>query len=184
MDDISQVLKIVCDFFNKNDMKYVVVGGIAVMYHGVPRTTVDIDFIIDLNDEEITQFVSFMQSENFEVALDDALDSMREKTHIIVFVGDGLLRLDLQGVISDFDRKTLNRSIFVSHLGTSLNLGSVEDTLINKILFQGEQDLRYALGIITRNREMLDFEYVEEMCMKLGIHKEWKIFKDTHSGVY
>ncbi len=161
-------------------MKYVVVGGIAVMYHGVPRTTVDIDFILDLSEQEIEQFGLFMQSENFEVSLEGIVDTLKEGTHITVFVGDGLLRLDLQGVITEFDRLTLERSIQVEHLGTTLRLGSVEDTLINKILFQGEQDLRDALGILVRNKEHLNFEYIEQMCSKLDILEEWKIFKANY----
>ena len=44
MTDIEKVLRVVCEFLNENNMRYVVVGEIAMMYHGVPRTTVDIDF--------------------------------------------------------------------------------------------------------------------------------------------
>ncbi|MHA2045801.1 MAG: hypothetical protein ACW99G_13480, partial [Candidatus Thorarchaeota archaeon] len=44
-----------------------------------------------------------------------------------------------------------------------------EDTLVNKILFQGEQDLRDALGIFTRNHEKLDIEYIQSISSMLGI---------------
>jgi hypothetical protein len=50
MIDIEKVLKDVCDFLNENDLRYVIVGGIAVMYHGVPRTTVNIDLRNQLSE--------------------------------------------------------------------------------------------------------------------------------------
>jgi hypothetical protein len=48
-------------------------------------------------------------------------------------------------------------------------IGSAEDAFINKILFQGEQDLRDALGIFTRNQEKLDFDYIRSTSNMLGI---------------
>jgi len=63
VDDIVEVLRLVCGYLNGNDMAYVIVGGIVVMYHGVPRTTVGIDFILRLENYEIEQFASFLESE-------------------------------------------------------------------------------------------------------------------------
>lgn len=180
MDDIVEVLGLVCNYLNENDRGYVIVEGIAVMYHGVPRTTVDIDFILKLDDYEIEQFASFLNSEGFDASKMDLKDALRNGTHCTVFVGDGLLRLDLQGISSHFDEKTLERRISVEFAGVQMYLGSAEDTLINKILFQGEQDLQDARGILVRNEEDLDYAYIEMMCTELGIYDEWIEFKENH----
>lgn len=37
--------------FSKNDIKYVLVGGLAVVLHGHPRLTTDIDLVIGLEEE-------------------------------------------------------------------------------------------------------------------------------------
>ena len=173
---IDEVLRIVCTFLNKRKIDYVVVGGIAVMYHGVPRTTVDIDLIIQLDESEIEDFTSYLQSQEFDIAKDNLTDALAENSHCTVFVDESLLRLDIQGVISKFDGMTLQRAITVHHLGTNLRLGTVEDTMVNKILFEGEQDLRDALGIYQRNSENLDYEYIEETCSSLGIKDKWTAF--------
>ncbi|MGM0687366.1 MAG: hypothetical protein ACQET3_10385 [Promethearchaeati archaeon] len=117
MDDIVEVLRLVCGYLNENDMAYVIVDGIAVMYHGVPRTTVGIDFILRLEDYEIEQFASFLESEGVDVSKKDLTDALREGTHCTVFVGDGLLRLDLQGLSSQFDKMTLERRVSVEFAG-------------------------------------------------------------------
>lgn len=57
-------------------------------------------------------------------------------------------------------------------------LGSAEDTLINKILFRGEQDLRDARGILVRNEEDLDYSYIEMMCKNLDIYERWIEFQE------
>jgi len=38
---------------NRNRVRYVVVGGMAVIMHGVPRTTKDIDLLVDLSPENV-----------------------------------------------------------------------------------------------------------------------------------
>ena len=38
---------------NKQKIDYLVVGGLAVNFHGVPRMTYDIDLMISLDDENI-----------------------------------------------------------------------------------------------------------------------------------
>ncbi|MHA1484938.1 MAG: hypothetical protein ACTSPR_06435 [Candidatus Thorarchaeota archaeon] len=78
------------------DIDYAIVGGVAVMYHGVPRTTVDIDFIVQINNEEIIAFVDFLNSKGFEASADDLCIALGENSHCTVFYGNSLLRLDIQ----------------------------------------------------------------------------------------
>jgi hypothetical protein len=59
--------------------------------------------------------------------------------------------------------------MLVDLFGTSVKIGSAEDTIVNKILFQGELDLRDALGILKRKGEDLDFDYIRSTCSMLGI---------------
>ncbi len=169
MEEFPEILQLVCTYLNDNRIDYVIVGGVAVMYHGVPRTTVDIDFILQMDDEQISLFTDFLNSKGFVASATDIRTAFQEKSHSTAFFKDTLLRLDIQGINSDFDTMTLDRAISVDLFGTSIRIGSAEDTLVNKILFQGEQDLRDVLGILKRNPERLDFDYIRSTCEMLGI---------------
>lgn len=176
MKEFPEILQFVCSYLSENDIDYVVVGGVAVMYHGVPRTTVDIDLILQIDDEKIPPFVEFLNSNRFSATTEDMRNALMEKSHCTVFFADSLLRLDIQGVNSKFDRMTLDRAITVELFNTLFKLGTAEDTIINKILFQGEQDLRDALGILSRKQQQLDFSYIESTCKQLNILDMWKTF--------
>ncbi|MGD9396631.1 MAG: DUF6036 family nucleotidyltransferase [Candidatus Thorarchaeota archaeon] len=171
MEEFPDILQLVCTYLNDNEIEYVIVGGVAVMYHGVPRTTVDIDIILQLEQEQISSFTDFLNTNGFSASIDDIQSAFNEKSHSTSFFKETLLRLDIQGVNSDFDKMTLDRAILVDLFGTTIRLGSAEDTFVNKILFQGEQDLRDALGIFKRNSENLDFNYIQSTCDILGIRK-------------
>lgn len=182
MEEFPEILQLVCTYLNDNKIDYVVVGGVAVMYHGVPRTTVDIDFILQMEDEQISPFTDFLNSRGFAASATDIRVAFNEQSHSTSFFKDTLLRLDIQGINSDFDKMTLDRAILVDLFGTLVRIGTAEDTLVNKILFQGEQDLRDALGILKRNPENLDFDYIQSTCHMLGIEDLLQHFlKDSES---
>ena len=52
--------------FNDKKIKYVVVGGLAVNFHGVPRMTYDVDVLLDLEDKNIAKFLSLLKSWGFK----------------------------------------------------------------------------------------------------------------------
>jgi hypothetical protein len=51
---------------NELGIRYIVAGGMAVNFHGVPRMTYDIDLILDLENENLSKFLVKVQSWGFE----------------------------------------------------------------------------------------------------------------------
>ena len=47
-------------FLNKNEVKYLLLGGWAVGLHGSPRATKDIDFLIAVDDENLNKLKKTM----------------------------------------------------------------------------------------------------------------------------
>lgn len=48
--------------FDKNKIPYCVVGGYAVALHGVPRGTIDIDFLTSLTEKSLTQLENVLKN--------------------------------------------------------------------------------------------------------------------------
>jgi hypothetical protein len=51
---------------NKNKIKYIVVGGMAVNFIGVPRVTYDIDLLLDLEDGNLKRFLKLLKKWGFK----------------------------------------------------------------------------------------------------------------------
>jgi hypothetical protein len=51
--------------FEKEGLRYLVVGGIAVNLYGVPRSTADLDIMIDLEEENIKKLIMVMKKLGF-----------------------------------------------------------------------------------------------------------------------
>ncbi len=52
--------------FNKRRIKYIVVGGLAVNFYGIPRMTYDIDLLLKLEDKNLEKFLNLLKSWGFK----------------------------------------------------------------------------------------------------------------------
>ena len=50
---------------NAKEIKYIVVGGMAVNLLGIPRMTYDIDLLLDLEDSNLKRFLTLLKSWDF-----------------------------------------------------------------------------------------------------------------------
>ncbi|MBP7795983.1 MAG: hypothetical protein KA059_04320 [Elusimicrobiales bacterium] len=69
---------------NDNGIRYLVVGGVAVLLYGFLRVTADLDIMIDFDDNNIKSFIKTLKNLGYKpkvpVSLDDfALSENREK---------------------------------------------------------------------------------------------------------
>ncbi|MEA3440436.1 MAG: DUF6036 family nucleotidyltransferase [Chloroflexota bacterium] len=78
---------------NENDVRYLIIGGYAVAYHGYPRYTKDIDVWIRVNPENAAKMVKTLQDFGFEslgLKEDDFLEP-----DVIIQLGYAPNRIDL-----------------------------------------------------------------------------------------
>ncbi|MFH1652587.1 MAG: nucleotidyl transferase AbiEii/AbiGii toxin family protein [Pseudomonadota bacterium] len=52
--------------FKNNDVKFIIVGGIAVNLHGVQRATADLDIVIALDSENVLKFINAITALNLK----------------------------------------------------------------------------------------------------------------------
>lgn len=65
---------------NAKKIKYIVVGGLAVNFHGVPRMTYDIDLLLYLEDKNLKKFMSLMKKWCFKPKVPvDIMDFAKKK---------------------------------------------------------------------------------------------------------
>ncbi|HLE08584.1 MAG TPA: DUF6036 family nucleotidyltransferase [Thermodesulfobacteriota bacterium] len=50
---------------NEKEIRYIVVGGLAVNLYGIPRMTYDIDLLLDLEDKNIEKFLRLVKGWGF-----------------------------------------------------------------------------------------------------------------------
>jgi len=80
MRKMVEIHLLVCGFLNKQKIGYVLVGGIAVSIHGVPRSTIDADLILSLEGKALPELIGFLKRNGFLVRFEDAQAAFAERS--------------------------------------------------------------------------------------------------------
>lgn len=158
-------------------IEYALVGGIAVLSWGDPRTTRDIDVIARLEVTELQALHDALESNGFAFDREGASTAIREGSHFTIFHEDGFYHVDLVPANRPSHEWTLEGRRRVELEDQVCWLASPEDTIANKLVFGSEQDLQDAAGIIARIGEDLDEARLEQLCERLGVLQDLKTLR-------
>ena len=146
--EIDKAFVEICREFNKNGVKYVVIGGFAMIMHGLPRTTVDIDFFIDNTPENIEKIKQALKTVFNDEMVDEITTTDMEKYSLVRYGTSEGFYID-----------------FVSRLGT---VASFTDVANENDIFEIEDieipvcnvDVMMRLKQTVRHRDLADLEFL------------------------
>jgi hypothetical protein len=158
---------------------HMVTGSLASTYHGEPRTTQDIDLVIDPSRAALGRFLRSLDPERFyasEAAADEAWRRRGPFNVIDLASGwkvDLILRKERAFSRSEFERRMPARI-----LGVDVFVATAEDTIVAKLewarLADSERQLRDVVGVLQLCAGSLDLAYVERWARKLGLAELWE----------
>ena len=129
-------------------------GAQAVILHGFPRLSFDVDVTLEMTPEERSRFVQEMRDAGFDSVIDDP--EFLHRTRVIPFVHrPTTMPLDLVLAGSGLERDFLRRARPIDVDGTAVPLIDIEDLFIAKILAGRPKDMEDARALWrVRGREV------------------------------
>ena len=125
-----QRLKDVFRSFADRDVRYVVIGGIAAVMHGVPRATFDVDLLIDPTLENVERLLAAL--EQAQVGTASLITPQQLLANEITVFSDHV-RVDVQTSTPGltFERAWRNR-VTMSFEGQEFHVASKQDLIASK----------------------------------------------------
>ncbi len=133
-DFITRIIAILNDLH----IKYVVVGGVAVIISGRIRTTSDLDLIIENDPIKYWKFLDKLENSKFDVMREQAKLALEEGTNLSIFDDKSFMHIDLKVAKSQEALTALNSSKDVNYNNLKLKIPPVEHILYGKILYLGD----------------------------------------------
>lgn len=134
--------KLIDNFYkqlNKFKVRYLVIGGMAVNYYGVIRTTKDIDIFVEANHDNIANLLSAMEKAGFETALEVTPEKMM---NVDVTVFQDVIRVDIMTSVSGINFATAwNRKKIIAIGRNKINLIDIDDLITSKKIAGRNKDL-------------------------------------------
>lgn len=150
-----------------------IAGSLASSYHGEPRSTNDIDLVIDPTADQLEAFVASF-SEDYYVSPEAAREALRQRGmfNVIDLTGgwkaDFILRKTRPFSVEEFGRRIPAR-IF----DESVSVVTPEDAILSKLEWSREsgsqRQYRDALGVAVLHWTNLDRSYLTHWGRELGI---------------
>jgi tRNA nucleotidyltransferase/poly(A) polymerase len=141
--------------FQKNDVRYLVIGGIAAVLYGVPRATFDLDILIEATKENAQKLLNALVDIGFGTAQMTSADEIIEK-EITIFTDR--IRLDVQTSTPGirFEDAWRRRTI-MTYEGQDFDVVSFADLIQSKTSAGREVDLE-DVRILTSEEKQFDSE--------------------------
>jgi len=185
MRNMEDVLELVCKYLNRYKTEYAIIGGVAVIAFGIPRTTMDADYLINMEIEGMKRLARFLGENDFFSTPKEIEMAVRERSHFTAIDKSSLIRLDIKGVLDNRDRRTLKNRRVIEYNGIEMYFSSPEDTIAHKLLYGSEQDAKDAEGIYARQLPNLNTSYLEEICDEMGVGQDLDLMRkriEDHSA--
>lgn len=151
------------------EVKHVFVGALSVAAFGVPRTTADVDVVVDYRAEDAPALAAAFQRQGFQVSPDDLRDALKERSHCTVHDTRSAFHVDLAPVKGRAGRDAIRHAVRVQWRGTDLPVAAPEHTIVMKLVYGSEQDIEDALGIYVRQTSRLDATRMREFARSQGV---------------
>lgn len=161
------------------DVPYLIVGGLAAIAHGRPRTTQDVDVLVVLDGRGARRLVAAFPRDDWYADEDAALEAVRSQRQFNVihttsgWKADLIVRSRHPFHLAEFDRR---RRMTLS--GVAVWIATPEDTLLAKLDWStrcggSERQRDDVRGILAVQGDGLDRDYLEHWIEALGLRAEW-----------
>lgn len=186
MSELENILKRISKIFNNAELDYIIVGGIAILHYGYIRATTDVDLIIENDKSKFSELLKLLESNDFDVIEDQFYAGYEENTHISIFDNKSHLMLDVKIASRESEKELIRNAIKENVFGIKINIASLEQVLIGKILFLGNiddvpdsemleyQDIIDFLTLYHSNKQNFDEEFIEREIKRMGLESTFK----------
>ena len=161
---------------NCAEITYYLTGSMASNYWGIPRTTHDLDFVIQLPSSTFMKIVSAFSPDYFidEAAVRAAYQPPHQFNAIDT---RSALKVDFWLPKPDpFDREMLSRRARVTLFGEPAWITTAEDSILHKLVWNtitpSDRQLGDAAGVVVVQGERLDRCYLKNWAETLGVSLE------------
>jgi hypothetical protein len=178
-DGLAAPLREIKALLEDAKIPYMVVGSFASTVHGEPRTTLDLDIVIDPLPAALDHFLAHIDMDAFYVDPDTARDALRRRAMFNIIDMRSAWKVDLvMRKDRPFSREELTRRTDREILGVLVPTASAEDTIIAKLEWakQGasERQIGDVVGILRVRGESIDLAYIARWIKALGLEEPWE----------
>lgn len=158
-EDLLDALAASAEGLRAGRINYAVIGGMAATFRGQPRTTKDLDLLLQVPQLQLPGLLDDLAARGFAC---DPPTTIREWTHehmtTLSFRG---IRIDWLKPVIPLYQHVLDRATEESWLSRPVRVASAEGLILIKLLAYRPQDQFDIENLVALNRDTLDLDWIQ-----------------------
>ncbi len=156
------------DALNAEGLPYMLVGSLSSMFYGIPRSTVDADFVIQVGDKPLRAVVSRL-SPDFRLNPQMQFETATGTVKNVLTIQNTDFIVELFRLSSDaHDLSRFQRRLKVNYFGREVWLPTAEDVILTKARWMRNKDHDDIRDVISVQGKRLDWNYIDHWAAQHG----------------
>lgn len=158
----QEIIVKLAQLLKNNKIPYMLIGGQAVLLHGMARLTQDIDITLGVDVDKLGLMKKILKGGDLLIP-DNVDDDFIKKTNVLIAVDQASgIKIDLIFSFTVYEKEAIKRARKVKINNYVVRFASCEDTIIHKMFAARPRDLEDVRGLLNINKEKLDLKYIEK----------------------
>lgn len=159
--DFSSFIAALARELARHQLPFMLIGGQAVLLHGRPRLTEDIDVTLGVDPSRLAVVRKICAALDLQVLPQEVEKFVRETFVLPARHGRTGTRVDFIFSTTPYEAQAIARAVRVTVAGVDVPFATAEDLIIHKLFAGRARDVEDAVGVVRRKGKDLDWAYIE-----------------------
>jgi hypothetical protein len=150
------------------ELPFMLIGGQAVLLHGEPRLTQDIDITLGVTPQRLDDAVAACEAAGLTPLPTDIAAFVRDTFVLPATDARSGIRVDLIFSTTPYEAEAIGRAVLVEVGGSQVPFASAEDLILHKLFAGRPRDLEDAAGVSRRKGRTLDWAYLRRWALEFS----------------
>jgi hypothetical protein len=151
-----------------HQLPFMIIGGQAVLIHGEPRLTHDIDVTLGAGPERLPDAVAVCTAVALEPLPTD-LEAFVRETFVLPAAAATGMRVDFIFSTTPYEAEAIRRAILIRVAGAEVPFATAEDLILHKLFAGRPRDIEDVVGILQRRSSAIDWDYLLKWATEFAV---------------
>ena len=158
--EFLDALRALCDGLHALGAPWMIIGGVAVIAHGVPRYTADVDATVATPAESLERALEVFADRSILPRIEGALAFARERQVLLLRHDPSGVNLDISLAWLPFEIEAIRRSETRDYAGVTIRIPRPDDLVIYKLVAARPRDLEDAERLLLLHGASVDLPHI------------------------
>lgn len=169
MPDFKVLLARLSRVLGERELPFMIIGGQAVLLHGEPRLTQDVDVTLGVGPARLPDVLSVCQDLELEPLPEDVKDFVQST--FVLPAADRVtgIRVDFIFSTTKYEAEAISRAQSVEIGEAFVPFATAEDLIIHKLFAGRPRDIEDAVGVVRRKGLELNWDYLRRWVAEFAL---------------